>query len=189
MVVGLCTFPPLGRVSQVKSQVVTFSAVLEAAGHEPEQPWEISLWYSSGEQPWVETIMSLASGSNSPTFLQLDSPSHRRLCYRAELPLTSTLRFTIKYRSRPTQPWIWARDELGVDDGLVVLNDEYPHTLSGELSHIIQGLNSELKVRAVASQTPRTQLWTIEAVVGPSNDGISAYTDIELGTPWGSFAR
>ncbi|KAJ3555383.1 hypothetical protein NPX13_g10365 [Xylaria arbuscula] len=189
MVVGLCTFPPLGRVSQVKRQAISFSAVLEADDHEPEQPWEICLWYSSGEQPWAEATMSLTEGSNSPNFLQLDNSRRPRFCYTAELPLTSTLRFTIKYRSGPAQSWSWARDELGVDDGLVILNAENQHTLDGDLSHIIKGLNPELKVRAVASQTPRTQLWTIEAVVGPSNDGISANLDVELGTPWGDFVR
>ncbi|KAI3340606.1 raffinose synthase Sip1 [Ustulina deusta] len=188
--VGLYTFPPLGRVSQVKSQLVSFSAVLEVVGHDSEKPWEICLWYSSGEQPWEETILSLASRSDSPIFLQLDSSSHKHhISYTAVLPLMSSLRFTLKYRSSPTQPWLWARDELGVDDGLIILNVEDRRTLTGDLSHIIQGLNPELTVRSVASQTPRTQLWTIEAAVEPASGGVSAYADVELGTPWGGFVR
>ncbi|KAI0517125.1 raffinose synthase Sip1 [Xylaria bambusicola] len=190
MVAGLCTFPPLGRVSQVKSQVISFSVILEAADHDAEQPWEMSLWHSSGDQPWEETTLSLALESDSPSFLRLlDGSSHERFCYTAELPLVSTLHFTVKYRSSPTKPWIWARDELGVDNGLVILNQEDQHTLASDLSHIIQDLNPELKVRSVASQTPRTQLWTVEAVVGPSRHDVSAYADVELGTPWGSFER
>ncbi|KAK5632632.1 hypothetical protein RRF57_008346 [Xylaria bambusicola] len=186
----LCTFPPLGRVSQVRSQVVSFSAILEVEGHDTEKSWEISLWYSSDDQPWEETTLSLAPESDSPSFLRLlDSPSHERFCYTAELPLISTLRFTVKYRFSPTKPWIWARDGLGVDDGLVVLNPEDQHTLASDLSEIIQDLNPELNIRSVASQTPRTQLWTVEAVVGPSCDGVSAYADIELGIPWGGFER
>ncbi|KAI1425750.1 raffinose synthase Sip1 [Xylaria sp. FL1777] len=189
MVVGLYTFPPLGRVSKFKSQIVSFSAILEVASHDAEKPWEICLWSSSGDRSWEETILSSASGSDSPTFLQLDNSNHKRISYTAVLSLISPLRFTLKYRSSPDQPWIWARDELGVDDGLMILNAENQRTLTSDLSHVIHGLNPELNVRSVASQTPRTQLWTIEAVVGPTSDGVSAYADVELGNPWGGFVR
>ncbi|TGJ87670.1 hypothetical protein E0Z10_g1139 [Xylaria hypoxylon] len=189
MVVGLHSFPPLGQVSQVKGQVVSFSAVLEVVGHDAEKPWQICLWYSYGEQPWEETTLSLASRSESPVFLQLDSSDHTRLFFTTVLPIISPLRFTLKYRSNPTQPWIWARDELAVDDGLIILNTDDQHTLTGDLSNIIRGLNPELNVRSVASQTPRTQLWTIEAAVAPASDGVSAYADVELGIPWGGFVR
>ncbi|KAI0804423.1 raffinose synthase Sip1 [Xylaria sp. FL0064] len=189
MVVGIYSFPPLGRVSQIKSQTVSFSAVLEVGSHDAEEPWEICLWSSSGEQPWKETILSLASPSDTPTFLQVDSSSPKRISYTAILPLISSLRFTLKYRSNPTHPWIWARDELGIDDGFIIFNVEDQRILNSDLSHIIRGLNPELNVRSVASQTPRTQLWTIEATVGPASDGVSAYADVELGTPWGGFVR
>ncbi|RYC62304.1 hypothetical protein CHU98_g3891 [Xylaria longipes] len=189
MVLGLHTFPPLGRVSQVKSQVISFSALLEVADHDAEEPWEICLWHSTGEQPWEETMLSLAPGTDSPTFLQQGSLSHRRLSYNVAVPMTSSLHFTLKYRSGPTQPWIWAGDELGIDDGLVILNVEGQRPLTGDLSNIIRGLNPELKVRSVASQTPRTQLWTIQAAVSPASDDRSAYADTELGTPWGGFIR
>ncbi|KAI0428887.1 raffinose synthase Sip1 [Xylaria sp. FL1042] len=191
MVVGLYAFPPLGRVSQVKSQNVSFSAVLEVPSHdaEEEEPWEICLWSSSSGQPWEETMLSSAPHNDSPKFLQLDGLSHKRISYTAVLPLISSLRFTLKYRSSPIQPWIWARDELGVDDGLILSNVEDQRTLTSDLSHVIRGLNPELNVRSIASQTPRTQLWTIEAAVGPASGGVSAYTDVELGTPWGGFLR
>ncbi|KAI1298238.1 raffinose synthase Sip1 [Xylaria venustula] len=189
MVVGIFTSPPLGRVSQVKSQVVSFFAVLQVLGHDVEEPWEVCLWYSSGDQPWEELMLLPAPRHGSPTFLQLDSSSHKHISYAAVLPLTSPLRFTLKYRSSSAQPWIWARDELRVDDGLVILNAEDQHTLRDDLSHILPGLDPKLNVRSVASQTPRTQLWTIEAAVGPSNDDASSYVDVELGNPWGGFIR
>lgn len=189
MVLGLRTFPPLGRVSQVNSQVICFSVLLEVADHDAEEPWEICLWHSSGQQPWEETMLSSALKTDSPAFLQRGALKNQHLSYNAAIPMTSSLHFTIKYRSGPTQPWIWARDELGIDDGLVILNVEGQRPLADDLSSIIRGLNPELKVRSVASQTPRTQLWTIQAAVTSASDDRSAYADLELGTPWGGFVR
>ncbi|RWA06827.1 hypothetical protein EKO27_g8278 [Xylaria grammica] len=189
MVVGLHTFPTLGRVSQVKSQVVRFTAVLEVVDYDAEKPWQICLWSSSGEQPWEETPLSSTLRSESLVFLQLDSSDHKRLFFTATLPMISSTRFTLKYRSSTTQPWVWARDELGIGDGLIILNAEGQHTQTDDLSNIIQGLNPELNVRSVASQTPRTQLWTIEATVAPASGGVSTHVDVELGTPWGGFVR
>ncbi|KAF2971011.1 hypothetical protein GQX73_g2576 [Xylaria multiplex] len=189
MVVGLHTFPPLGRVSQVKGQVISFSVVLEVVGHDAEKPWQICLWHSSGEQPWEETTLSSAPRNESPIFLQLDSSDHEYLSFTAVLPIISSLRFTLKYRSSPAQPWVWARDELGINDGFIIINPEDKFALMSDLSNIIRGLNPELNVRSVASQTPRTQLWTIEAAVAPASGGVSSYADVELGTPWGGFVR
>ncbi|KAI0877836.1 raffinose synthase Sip1 [Hypoxylon argillaceum] len=185
----LYTFPPLGRVSQVKTRVVSFSVVLEAADHDVEKPWEVCLWHSSGEQPWEETILPPTPSTEAPTLLRLDNLNHTSTLYSAALPVISSLRFTLKYRSSPTQPWIWARDGLGVDDGFIILNVEAQCPLTDDLSNIIRGLNPELKVRSVTSQTPRTQLWTIEAAVAPAKNDVSAYADVELGIPWGGFVR
>lgn len=189
MVVRIHTFPPLGRVSQAKSQIISFSVILETADDDADKPWETCLWHSSGEQPWEETILQPALRTESPTFLQPASLSHRYSSFSAALPVVSPLHFTIKYRSSPTQPWIWARDEIGIEDGLITLNTDSLQPLTDNLSSIIRGLNPNLKVKSVASQAPRTQLWTIEATVAPASDDVSAYADIELGIPWGGFVR
>ncbi|KAJ8126290.1 hypothetical protein O1611_g7347 [Lasiodiplodia mahajangana] len=189
MAAKLYTFPPLGRVSQVRSEIISFSVVLELDEHDAEKPWEICLWHSSGEQPWEETVLTATPRTESPTFLQLGSLSPTRIFYSGTLPMLSSLRFTIKYRSSPAQPWTWARDELGVDDGLIIMKARDQLLLRDDLSDIICGLNPELKVRSVASQTPRTQLWTIEAAVAPADNDVSTYTDVELGVPWGGFVR
>ncbi|KAI0409393.1 raffinose synthase Sip1 [Xylaria palmicola] len=189
MVSGLHSFPPLGRVSQVKNPSVSFSVLLEVVNHDAEKPWEICLWHSSGDQPWAETMLSPSATTDSPAVLQADTLSPRRLFYSAVLSVASSLRFTLKYRSSPADPWIWVRDELGVDDGLIVPSMEDRRPLTDDLSNIIQGLNPELKVRPVNSQTPHTQLWTIEAAVGPASEDASSYADLELGTPWGGFVR
>ncbi|KAI1129240.1 raffinose synthase Sip1 [Nemania abortiva] len=189
MVARLYTFPPLGRVSQLKGEIISFSVVLDPADHDAEKPWEVCLWHSSGEQPWEETLLAPASRPDSPTFLSLGDLSPKHIFYSATLPVLSSLRFTFKYRSSPTQPWTWARDELGVGDGLVIMSTAGQRPQSDDLSDIIQGLNPELKVKSIASQAPRTQLWTIEAAVAPADNDASTYTDVELGIPWGGFLR
>ncbi|KAI1436862.1 glycoside hydrolase family 36 protein [Xylaria sp. CBS 124048] len=189
MALGLYTFPPLGRVCPVRTQATILSVVLEVADHDAEKTWEICLWYSSGDQPWQEKIVPSTPRRHFPTFSRSDSLTHRHLCYSVELPTTSSLRFTFKFRSDQTLPWTWARDVLGVGDGLIIPNVEIDRPLTDDLSNIIHGLNPELKVTPVLSQTPRTQLWTIEAAIAPASDNSSAYADIELGTPWAGFVR
>lgn len=189
MVVRIHTFPPLGRVSHAKSHIIAFSVLLEFADADAEKPWEICLWHSSGEQPWEETTLQLAPRTESLTFLQPESLSDKHASFSAALPVVSPLHFTFKYRSSPTQPWIWARDELGVEDGLITPNTNSLHPLTDNLSSVIRGLNPKLKVKSVTSQTPRTQLWSIEATVAPASDDVSSYGDVELGIPWGGFIR
>ncbi|KAI1177359.1 raffinose synthase Sip1 [Nemania sp. FL0916] len=189
MAVQLYTFPPLGRVSQIKEEIVTFSVILELAEHDAEQSWEACLWHSCGEQPWEETMLSLTPETESPSFFCSSSSSSSRLYYSVAFPVISSLRFTLKYRSSPTQPWSWARDDLGINDGLLLLNTEFQRPFADDLSSIIRGLNPELRVRPVTSQTPRTQLWTIEAAVAPASDDVSAHADLQLGIPWGGFVR
>ncbi|KAJ2989628.1 hypothetical protein NUW58_g3376 [Xylaria curta] len=189
MVLGLHSFPPLGRVSQVKGPTINFLVILELADHDDEHPWEICLWHSCGEQPWQDMIVPPFTKADSVAFPGLGSSGRRRLSYGVVLHMASSLSFTLKYRSGPTQPWIWARDELGIDDGFVILNVEGERPLTDDLSDIIRGLNPELKVRSVASQTPRTWLWTVETAVAPASGDKSAYADVELGHPWGGFLR
>ena len=66
MVLGLHSFPPLGRVSQVKGPTINFLVILELADHDDEHPWEICLWHSCGEQPW-----------QNPAGMVLDMPDGR----------------------------------------------------------------------------------------------------------------
>ncbi|KAI0200850.1 glycoside hydrolase family 36 protein [Astrocystis sublimbata] len=179
------TFPPLGRVTQVTSRTVSFSAVIEAA--EPaDEPFDVCIWHTSGEQPSEETRLQLTSSEDPPASLQEGRPGHRLHYYSAEIHIKSYLRFALTFRIGAIE---LGKDDLGFDDGFVISNveDEIPQT--NDLSTIIHGLNSSLQVRSVASQTPRTQLWTIQAPVTSATGDRSAYADVELGTPWGGFAR
>jgi len=187
-VLRLHSFPPLGRVSQTDSQSVAFSVVLEVGDLDGDKPWEVCVWHSSGDESiWEETILSSTPENDSPTCLS--TSNGKQLFYCISLPISRSLHFTLKFRSDPAQPWSWVRDRLSLDDGLVLSNAGTLYQVEDNLSDVIQGLNPVLKVSCVASQTPRTQLWTIEAAAGPACDAESAYTDLELGNPWGSFIR
>ncbi|KAI1827497.1 glycoside hydrolase family 36 protein [Xylaria intraflava] len=192
MVVGLYTFPPLGRVCPVRTQTVTLSVVLGVADHDAEKPWEIRLWYASGGLPWQEKLLLPAPRTCSPIISRPGNLTHRYLYYSARLPTTLSISFTFKFRSSAALPWTWARDALGLGDGLIIPlipDGAAGRPLTDDLSTIIHGLNSELKVTPVPGQTPRTQLWTIECIVAPASENKSTCADIELGNPWGGFVR
>ncbi|KAI0389562.1 glycoside hydrolase family 36 protein [Xylariaceae sp. FL0594] len=184
----LHSFPPLGRVTETESHSVLFSVVLEVNDNESQNLWEVCIWHAPDEESlWEETLLTSALESESPVCLY---PSNgTRLYYHTSLPIQRTLHFTLKFRSDPTKPWSWARDRLNLDDGLVLSKAGTSYPLREDLADVIHGLNPALKVRSVMSQTPRTQLWTVEAAVGPAGETESAYADLELGHPWGGFVR
>ncbi|CAJ2500561.1 Uu.00g034140.m01.CDS01 [Anthostomella pinea] len=183
-------YPPLGQVTQLKHTHVSFFAVLDVDAKDAEEQWDVAIWHSSDGKGWDETLMSPASVRASPTSLQHTSPSNRRVHLSAELTVLSSLNFTVKFRNGRDDPWRWAREAEGIDDGVILINPENKRRRwADSLPHIIHGLNPKLTVKSVASQAPRTQLWTIEAAIGPADDHNSAYVDMELGTPWGGFLR
>ncbi|KAI5922040.1 raffinose synthase Sip1 [Camillea tinctor] len=187
----LSSFPPLGQITQLKTEAVNFYSLLEVDIEDVDSPWQIAIWHAAVGRAWEEKLMVPVDGSDAPISLQtVNSPNTCRLYFGAALPVSSLLNFTLKFRKAPDQPWRWIREEHGIDDGAVLINLEVPQPLrSDDLSSIIHGLNPDLKVESVASQSPGTQLWTLEAHVGPADDAYSAYTDVHIGTPWGNFLR
>ncbi|KAI1774806.1 glycoside hydrolase family 36 protein [Hypoxylon cercidicola] len=186
----ISSYPPLGQVTQLRENTFEFFALLEIGNEHAEDPWEVAVWHSSADGGWIETLLSPISAPDSPSSLQITSSSDTLLYFRTSFFISSSLNFTLKLRNSRNQPWRWSRDVSGIADGVILINPEVPFGgTETSLSDIIHGLNPDLKVRASASQTPRTQLWTINANIGPAQDDRSAYTDIELGTPWGGPLR
>ncbi|KAI0169148.1 glycoside hydrolase family 36 protein [Hypoxylon sp. FL1284] len=187
----ISSYPPLGQVTQLGEDSTSFRflALLEVGSEHAKDPWEVAVWHSSATGDWVETLLSPISGTDSPFSLQSISPS-RTFLYFCGPDIHSSLQFTLKFRNSRNQPWRWSREVSGIADGVVLITPPTPsNDAQTSLSDVIHGLNPDLKVEGAASQTPRTQLWTINADVGPSQDDCSAYTDIELGTPWGGSLR
>ncbi|KAI1136070.1 glycoside hydrolase family 36 protein [Hypoxylon sp. FL0543] len=190
MEANICSYPPLGRVTQLKDKTFQFAALLEVEIDHAEDPWEVAVWHSSAEGDWRETLLASFPAGNSPASLQFTRPETSLLYFRAPFLVPSSMNFTLKFRNGPEQPWRWAQEASGLMDGVVLINPEDTLYRTDEnLSDFIHGLNPELSVKEAASQTPNTRLWTVEANVGPAEEDRSAYADVELGTPWGGALR
>ncbi|KAL7620437.1 hypothetical protein AAE478_009432 [Parahypoxylon ruwenzoriense] len=190
MAANISSFPPLGQVTQIKENTIEFFALLEVEKSRVDDPWEVAVWRSSTDGVWSEKLLLPISGDDSPSVLQVTNVSKAFLYFHASFFVSSPLNFTLKFRNGRNQPWKWARETSGVNDGVVLIETQHLHNgMESTLPSIIHGLNPELRVKAVASQTPYTQLWTIEAGVGPAEGDNSAYANVELGTPWGGSLR
>ncbi|KAI1479328.1 glycoside hydrolase family 36 protein [Daldinia eschscholtzii] len=186
----ISSYPPLGQVTQFKDKTFQFIALLEVDTVYAEDPWEVAVWHSSSDTDWTEKLLSPISVDNSPSSLQFVKHSRTLLYFGAPFSVSTSLKFTLKFRNGHNQPWRWSRKVSGTDDGIVLINPSSPSNKTDtSLSNIIQGLNPELIVAAAESQTPNTELWTVRASVNPARDDHSAYADVDLGTPWGGALR
>ncbi|KAI0023720.1 glycoside hydrolase family 36 protein [Xylariomycetidae sp. FL0641] len=186
----LSIHPPLGRVTHLISQDIPFYALLEVDSHQTEAPWELALWSSADGREWTEQRLSPATSADTPSHLQETSPTRSYLYFHTAIPISSQLRFTAKFRRGPSEPWEWIRDQQGIDDGTILVSAvDSQRRWSDNLSDVIHGLNPDLKVRSLASQAPRTRLWSVEAAVSPGEGDHSGIADTELGVPWGEYSR
>ncbi|KAI5864854.1 glycoside hydrolase family 36 protein [Durotheca rogersii] len=190
MEAGISSFPPLGQVTQIRGNTIEFFSLLEVDKSRAGDAWEVAVWRSSTDGVWSEKLLQRTRASESPTLLRAPPASRAFLYFRTSFFVSSPLNFTLKFRSGPDHPWRWARDLSGIHDGVVLIEAPQPRSrMGGDLSDIIHGLNPDLRVTAAASQTPHTELWSIEADVDPAVGDQSAYADVDLGTPWGGSLR
>ncbi|KAJ4297296.1 hypothetical protein N0V88_004214 [Collariella sp. IMI 366227] len=169
------TYPPLGNVTQLQDPHVDFQAVLEVPKEQAKDSWQLSLWHSDSKGEWTETQVLLVTSGVQPTDLHEASEETARLYFRTELTVQSSLNFTIKFRQGSEHDWRWVRDEQGVDDGTVIINANGSQNGPEELPDIIKGLNPDLKWKSHASQSPKTQLWSIEAAVNAAKEDESTH--------------
>lgn len=191
----ICTFPPLGQVTQIDQNTSTFTALLEVDEARVSDPWQVSLWHSGGEE-WVECPMDPLRDSLHPTALQSGRESSgsplRRLYFATPLAIRFSTHFTIKFRAGSDQPWKWVRDHQGTSNGTVMMRTVTPQgSISSDLGDFVKGLNPALTVKSFPSQSPGTSLWSVEASVEAADGEKSVINDIKLGLPWGNgnFSR
>lgn len=195
MIAFIATYPPLEQISQIQSSDVVFTAVLEIPHNLAAEPWQLVLWHSGkyGEE-WVEAAFRLGERGMQSRILHEDSEALTRLYFTtAALRVGSSMSFTVKFRQGPNHPWRWIREEQGLSDGIVISNSvPVEEGDSGDLPDLIHNLNPDLDWKSRMSQCPNTRLWSVEAAVdaaGDSPDEASAFTNVPLGIPWGSFLR
>lgn len=185
---SLSVYPPLGQVTQVQQEHVRLTALLEVPAGEADQPWEVSLWHSAGDDVWKETTLSATD--RIPSTLQPLDGSTARLWFEAEVPVQPLLNFTVKFRSQPDQLWKWIRDEQGLDDGTIIVTSNLTvEALPDDFGAILKGFGAEVKVESCQSQCPATRLWEMAVPVAAANGEDSTFADVRLGLPWGGFLR
>lgn len=194
MVAFIATYPPLGQVSQLINADVTFTAVLEISPELVAEPWELALWHpkndESNDGEWVEAMFVPSGPDQRPSTVHNPGNALTRLYFTANLNVKISLNFTVKFRRTPNHSWRWIRDEQGLGDGIVIINQaavQDSHTK--DLPDLIQGLNPDLKWKSHMSQCPGTRLWSVQAPIAGAKDDNSAVADIPLGVPWGTFLR
>lgn len=191
MQVLLQSYPPLGQVTPVKDLsdgAVVFTTVLKVPRSRATESWNVVLWLSADGKEWCEVGLNpLDTKDAVPKALQVESESTVMFYFTGIVKFRTSVRFTLKFRHEGDELWRWIRDEQGLDDGHIVVNTIAQ--TADELSKLIPALNNTWKVSSRMSQTPKTQLWSLECMIGAAESNKSLCTDIEIGTPWGSFMR
>lgn len=196
---GVQTWPPLGQVTiaPLDEGDVDFTAVLQVPTPDADLDWGVSLWYKTNGKDWQESalmpIESLDPRLKPEALDQLDSSSVR-LYFAKSIQFEKSLSFTLRYRHSSQVNWVWVRDQLDLDDGMVIVQSSSPP--SEKLQDLIEDLDSEWKVSSCLCQTPKTQLWMLEAAVprprlnrGESDDDRSTFKDIRIGLPKTKLTR
>jgi len=206
MAAFVATCPPLGQVTQVKNGGPVFTAVLEVPEGSASEPWEVALWHDGGVAGGQAGEWSGSSFLRDDGRLLGERGIHEcqegmeRVYFILAEPLMvkkgSALSYTVKFRSGEGKPWRWIRDELGLDDGVLIVegDSEVKESDEEKLPDLIRGFNPELVWRSHMSQCPNTLLWSVQAAVAgaeAAGDGeeTSAFADVPLGVPWGKFLR
>jgi hypothetical protein len=188
MVVTLQSYPPLGQATPVQSQNITLTAVLEIPKPREADPWEVSAWLSVDGSEWKDVQLFPMDDNQIPQTLQLLPESVSRLYFASSFSFDASVQFTLRFRPAHDENWRWIRDEQGLDDGWILKPSTT--TSSDKLSDLIPNLNvKDWKVSPCLSQSPGTTIWALEAPIPPSQGDNSAFRNILIGTPWGSFLR
>ncbi|KAJ6779979.1 hypothetical protein PWT90_03357 [Aphanocladium album] len=186
MQIRLQTFPRLGDVTTVKAKKQSIMAVLEVPPHFASEDWQVSLWHISDGSDWSHLNLAAIVGEDKP--IDLDGPeSLSKLYFRADVPFKSSVQFTVRFRHACNAPWIWANQEYGIEDGLIISQDTGFTTQS--LEDLIPNLGSEWTVSTLRSQAPDTRLWSLTSRIAPSSSNKSSFKDIDIGTPFNHFQK
>ncbi|KAI9715478.1 MAG: hypothetical protein M1812_005954 [Candelaria pacifica] len=181
--------PPLDQVTVVpRSQTsVDFVVLIDADQSSRGQSWEAAVWHNFTDPEQWEAL-SLEETTDTSFMLCINSVArdvHQR-CFVGSiegLPKDSRpVRFTVRFRSSPSDGWRWVNEQSAVSDGELCYQTSAP--FSKDLSEYIEGLGTDhLKIQCTASETPETSLWSITTPVSAARGAESGFTDVKLGLP------
>ncbi|KAL2891472.1 putative galactinol--sucrose galactosyltransferase 1 [Ceratocystis lukuohia] len=192
--VQLASYPPLAQVTQLSSQELVFTAVLQVQRSQLHEPWEVSIWSQTGKHgTWQEIPMrpALSNASRSaPNFLQDNSARPViHLSFFHTLKVDKTFSFTLKYRPGPNQPWLWVQQETGMTDGTVIVADTNAPDPPSNIHEIITGLNPALSIKSCTSQSPGANVWRLELDIDAEKSAESVFVETSIGVPWEKYVR
>lgn len=187
MQVRIGSYPPLGDVTTLSAGQIQLNVVFEVPKGQSENLWEVELWSSMNQSVWEGLRLKPCDTANAPTAFRNPSSQAATLHFATSLQLTRTVQFTLKFRRGPSDAWSWAKDVCGLDDGHIVTTATAAVSVDEGLP--LPELASGWRVSERASQSPGSRLWALETDVKPSSDDTSAFKDMNIGKPWGSFQR
>ncbi|RFU32576.1 hypothetical protein B7463_g3764, partial [Scytalidium lignicola] len=186
----ICSYPPLGQVTQIGTSTEVLTALLEVDESRATSPWQVSLWYSEGDE-WRERPLDPVK-SETAWAQTLQAPETtanlglKKLYFSTPIAIHLPTKFTIKFRSGPEETWKWVHDHQGIGDGVILLKSITDQaSILSDLGHYIEGLNPSFKVENSRSQSPGTTLWSVEASVEAATGDNSTIKDVVFGLPWG----
>ncbi|KAF2084466.1 glycoside hydrolase family 36 protein [Saccharata proteae CBS 121410] len=94
---------------------------------------------------------------------------------------SSSMSFTITFRTGKDEPWKWANDQFSFVDGHLSYPPVEPG--SGKLSSYLRNISQELAIDEPTSQTPDTSLFTLRGKVEAASGTRSGRASHILGTP------
>ncbi|KAJ3488872.1 hypothetical protein NLG97_g6108 [Lecanicillium saksenae] len=186
MQIRVQTFPRLGDVTTVTAKKQSISAVLEVPPNFENKDWVVSVWYSPDENDWRDLNLAAVTGQDEP--IDLEQPkSFSRLYFRGDVHFKNSARFTIRFRHSRDQPWLWANQEYGVEDGYII--SRYNESTSPGLDDLIPDLDPEWTISSLRSQAPDTRLWSLTGKISSSSSDKSNFKDVYIGTPFTHFQK
>lgn len=183
----------------MKSGNVEFTVYLGTDEAGLADSWEVAIWYSDGDGTWKELDLlqaAVAKGKHLPIFNRSED-QHPRIVFAGSLDVTSSFRFTIKFKNFSEPGWRWVRDHQGLPDAHVDVVSKDPQAIIEDieaidgLTDLLGGLDTNYMTHAMLSQSPGTSIWEIEVpIVAAGNDDKSAFALEKLGHPFcGNFKR
>lgn len=187
--VMLSSFPPLGQVTKASAAEGEFSFVVCLQVHRAlaDRPWQVALSCTPlGRANWHDILLTSAVPENAPVSLSAPEPVISPIYFTTSSTIHAATSFTFKFRESPHLPWREAREDLLIQDGIVLpmASSRLPDILQRD---ILQDLGPDVTVKPAVSQTPATNLWVMEApvsglVAGGSDQ--SVLSDVNIGLPW-----
>ncbi|TLS23209.1 uncharacterized protein PpBr36_05728 [Pyricularia pennisetigena] len=184
----ITSHPPLTQVTKTPATPgqVDFVVGLQVHQSRAHDKWQVAVSTSAlHSSAWTDFVLASNSAEDAPIYLQAShDKSVLKLHFTASIPVESAIRFTLKFRESPDKPWRLVRDELQLDDGIIV--PDHPDSLPDDIHDVIECLSRHVTIRQAVSQSPATCLWQLDApIAGVGKNDQSAFSEVELGLPWG----